>query len=166
MKGQNYYLLLGGNKGNEHIIFKDVIQRIEVMRIGTLVKSSSLYQSPAWGFESNDFINQAIHITSELNPENLLSSLLEIELEFGRTRQGNGYADRSIDIDILLIDNQIINTKTLSVPHPRMHLRKFTLLPLAELNSQLTHPELNTTIKELLINCPDKSEVKQLDMNS
>lgn len=157
----SYYLLLGGNLGNEHVIFSEARHLIQ-SQVGTINQVSGLYRSPAWGFNSNDFINQAIHLKSIFYPEQVIDLLLKIEAHLGRIRQKEhaSYQDRSIDIDILLVNEMIINTEKLTVPHPRMCERKFALLPLNEIGAQLIHPVKNQRISTLLANCPDNSKVE------
>ena len=81
---------------------------------------------------------------------------LSIEAKLGRKRSAPGYASRTIDIDILFYNDNIINTGELTVPHPRLHLRNFTLMPLNDVSPQLLHPVLGKTISELLLGCKDK----------
>lgn len=158
MQTRHFYILLGGNQGNEQELFNEV-QSIIQSDMGEIIKVSKRYSSPAWGFESNDFINQAIYITSKLDPEFFMKKLLDIEKQMGRVRSKQGYTSRNIDIDILMIDNLILNSKFLSIPHPRLHERKFALIPLCEIADNQTHPVLNKTIGELLISCSDPSKV-------
>jgi deoxyguanosine kinase len=153
------YLLLGGNIGNVSdtlIKARNLISR----RAGTIVAESALYRSSPWGFDATDlFINQALHIHTNLNPEQLLFTLLEIEKNLGRTRYAQEYASRTIDIDILFFNNQIIQTDDLQIPHPRLHLRNFALVPMMELAAGLIHPVLKQTIMQIKENCPDNDLV-------
>jgi 2-amino-4-hydroxy-6-hydroxymethyldihydropteridine diphosphokinase len=158
------YLLLGGNQGNVIESFTQVRELLLTKSVEILQKSS-IYQSPAWGFQSDDyFFNQVIQVKTNLNAQELLDCALEIEQKLGRTRSVNTnvYSSRKIDIDILFFDNQVINESQLIVPHPRLHLRKFTLLPLDEIAKDLLHPIFNLSISELLQNCEDSSEVSKI----
>jgi 2-amino-4-hydroxy-6-hydroxymethyldihydropteridine diphosphokinase len=105
----------------------------------------------------------AVLIETNLSPEELIYQILNIEKELGRVRGSikEGYESREIDIDILLYDNLVIDSDFLTIPHPRMHLRKFVLEPLMEIASNIEHPVFCKTIKELCKICPDKSIVKK-----
>jgi len=157
------YLCLGGNLGNCFETFKQVCEHIKQI-VGSVSKQSSLYQSQAWGMDNApDFFNQVIKVETTLSAEELLLILLEIEKKLGRTRtETTTYQSRLIDIDILFFNKKIIETDTLHVPHPRLHLRKFVLEPLNEITSNFIHPLLNKTMAELLYDCPDTGQVKKL----
>jgi 2-amino-4-hydroxy-6-hydroxymethyldihydropteridine diphosphokinase len=151
-------LLLGGNLGNRELALTQAMEKIEA-RIGEITAHSLIYESEPWGFEDkNRFLNQAIKVNTELSPEQLLSTLLEIELSLGRVRTGKLSA-RTIDLDILFYGNEQINTETLTIPHPRISGRLFTLQPLAEITGNKPLPVLNTTAEKLIKYCPDKSEI-------
>lgn len=155
-------LLLGSNMGNGHLLFNDVISFIDE-RLGKLEMQSALYQSPPWGFEhENDFINQVLIMSTEKDAEEVLQSCLQMEADLGRQRTIQRYGARIIDIDILFVNDEVMHTKNLILPHPRLHLRKFTLLPLAELIPHFLHPTLQKSIQELLVACEDSSEVKKI----
>ena len=124
------------------------------------MKISAVYQTPAMGFEGDDFLNCVLLLQSNLSPRKLLAKLLNIEKKMGRERAKPGtYTSRNIDIDILLIDDLVKDVKTLKIPHPEIQNRKFVLQPLAELNSHLVHPKLNKTIVKLLAETNDKSTI-------
>lgn len=152
------YLSLGSNLGRrEHNLEKalDLIKE----RIGHPESLSRIYESEAWGFSStSNFYNCCISLQSDLAPEQLLNRLLEIELEMGRRRQGRGYSDRIIDIDLLLYGDSCINTPGLTVPHPSMADRKFVLAPLAEIAAGVIHPLSGKNILSMLEDCADTSE--------
>ena len=156
-------LLLGSNLGDGQLLFQHVISIIDE-RLGKLEMQSALYQSPPWGFEhENNFINQVLIMNTEKDSEQVLQSCLQIEVDLGRKkRKTQGYVARIIDIDVLFVNDEVIETETLVLPHPRLHLRKFTLLPLAELIPDFVHPTLNKTIQELLVACEDNSEVRKI----
>ena len=103
-----------------------------------------------------------MQIQTELSNEELLSEIAELEEFFGRERSTEGYVSREMDIDMLFIDQEIIETETLRVPHPRIAERKFVLAPLAEIAPDFIHPELKKSIQELLASCPDKGLVNRL----
>ena len=129
---------------------------------GLVVKSSALYETAAWGKEDQaPFLNQALMIRTELEPELLLSHILRAEETLGRTRAVK-YGPRLIDIDILLYNSHIIHQPGLTVPHPHMQDRRFVLEPLSEIAGSLVHPVLKKTISELLALCPDPLMVNKI----
>jgi len=158
-------LLFGGNKPYTRQAFDRALVLIG-HHVGKVRSLSGLYSSPPWGFEHPHwFLNQVVNLKSEITPETLLKKTQFIEKEVGRrekTRKGK-YEARLIDVDILFIDNQVINRPELIVPHPRLHLRRFTLLPLNELFPGRWHPVLQKTVSELLGECPDEAEVHRVD---
>lgn len=155
------YLLLGSNLGDSKQYISDALIVI-AQRIGRLDSASSLFQTESWGNpDQPDFINQVVCVHTNLGSSELLKAILKIESELGRERLEK-WGSRTIDIDILLFDNQVINTPDLVVPHPRMHERRFTLEPLNEIASDIIHPVFNKTINELLDDLSDKLFVKKL----
>lgn len=149
---------IGGNQGdrlNNLVLAKEAI----IGNIGVLIKESAIFETPPWGFESDySFYNQALLVETKLTVIQVLSRLLEIEIELGRVREATGYSSRTMDIDILFFDALILETNELIVPHPRLHLRKFVLLPLADIAPDYKHPVFNKSIAKLLDECPDNSE--------
>ena len=155
-------LLLGSNLGDGQLLFQQVICLIDD-RLGKLEMQSALYQSPPWGFEhENDFINQVLIMNTEKDAEQVLQSCLQIEVDLGRKRIEQGYGARTIDIDVLFVNDEVMETESLVLPHPRLHLRKFTLLPLVDLIPDFVHPILQKSIQELLVTCDDNSEVRKI----
>lgn len=158
----NTYILLGSNLGDSKKYISDAISEID-KNIGSIQSKSLLYKTAAWGKKDQpDFINQVIHVKTKLEPEELLNAVLSIEKRLGRERLEK-WGSRIIDIDILLIDDIIINTAHLIVPHPFMHLRRFTLLPLNEIASEIIHPQHLKSINELLIELDDNLSVNKLE---
>jgi 2-amino-4-hydroxy-6-hydroxymethyldihydropteridine diphosphokinase len=157
-------LLLGGNIGNSLILFKKAISLLE-QRGFSLIAKSSIYRSESWGYTSlNKYLNQVLIVESEKDPEDILEKCLAIEKELGRKRKNEvDYIDRSIDIDILYIENLIIENKTLSIPHPRLHLRRFTLVPLNEVLPKFIHPILKEDHETLLLLCQDLAKVEAIE---
>jgi 2-amino-4-hydroxy-6-hydroxymethyldihydropteridine diphosphokinase len=156
------YLSLGTNKGNK---FENLQNAIDLIadQVDAIQKISSVYKTASWGFESDDFFNICVQISTNHPPEKLMQILLDIEEELGRERKDSeGYADRNIDIDILLFDNEIIFSKTLIVPHPKMLARKFVLIPLMEIAQTIMHPIEKKTITVCLQNCNDSSEISKI----
>lgn len=155
------YLLLGSNLGNSIKYLSDAVELIG-LQLGTVEQKSSLYQTASWGKEDQpDFINQVIALATKMSPEDLLKAVLEIELELGRERNER-WGSRTIDIDILLYNDQIINQPDLKIPHPFLHERRFSLTPLCEIAPSLTHPTLNRSMLDLLNDLTDSLFVKKL----
>ena len=128
-------------------------------RLGRMSIQSSLYQPAAWGRpEQADFLNQVISIETNKRPEEWLSICQEIELELGRERHEH-WGPRTIDIDLLLMDRQIVETKDLILPHPRLAIRRFVLVPLCEIAPKAHHPLLNRSMRRLLTACNDSGKV-------
>lgn len=158
------YILFGSNQGDKAAIFEQACLYIN-NRCGQITATSSSYESEPWGFDSDEwFLNRLIELQTELQPDELMVELLEIEKELGRVRQPevNGYTSRTADLDIMYYGNEVINTERVIAPHPRLHLRRFALLPLCELNPDLVHPVFQLTQSELLAFCPDDSVVNKL----
>ena len=158
------YLSLGSNLGNKFENLQNAINLI-AEKMGVIVKISSIYKTASWGFESEEFYNICIQVSTSLNPENILIAIQETELSLGRNRTSEeGYQARTIDIDVLLFDNEIIFSKELIVPHKEMLKRKFVLVPLAEIAPNFIHPIEKQRIQVCLENCADNSPIEQLDL--
>jgi len=156
------FLLLGGNLGKREQNLEAARENINI-HCGTIVKTSSLYETAAWGnTEQPSFLNQALEIRTSLTAVQLIRSILKVEKKMGRTRQEK-YGPRLIDIDILLFNNDIHNLKFLKVPHPEMQNRRFALLPLQEIAPGIIHPVLNKSITALLDECKDELKVKRIN---
>lgn len=157
------FLGIGGNIGNKHDNFREVIKIIK-KELGEIIKSSSIYESPPWGFEaSENFWNQVLIIETEYSPEMLLKKIIEIEGKFGRKRETGKYDSREMDIDILYYDDIFMETENLVIPHPKIFLRKFVLVPLNEIAPDFKHPLRRFTSTQLLENCKDESVILKLD---
>ena len=156
-------ILLGGNIGDTAGLFRSAADAF-IARGYELEKTSSLYRSEAWGYESaNPYLNQVIILNREIEAEEVLNDALEIEKELGRVRIEDGeYHDRPIDVDILYLDDKVLKTERLEVPHPRLHLRNFTLLPLEEILPDFIHPLLKKDHKSLVLLCPDQNSVERI----
>ena len=159
------YVLFGSNMGDKNKIFAQACLYIN-NRCGRVVQVSSAYESEPWGFEAKEwFLNRVIVVETELNPEALMQQLLDIEAELGRVRHPEiqGYTSRTADLDILYYGNRIVLTDSLTIPHPRLHQRRFALLPMCEVAPQLVHPAFSFTQTELLRRCHDFSEVRKIE---
>jgi len=154
------YLLIGGNLGERAAYLAEAINQISA-QCGRVISTSSIYETAAWGNVNQPaFYNQAVKLVTILSPEALIERLLAIENEMGRVRTEK-YGPRTIDLDILMINDIVIDTPTLTIPHPQLHNRRFALLPLHEIAPALHHPVLNKTIHELLLNCLDTLDVQK-----
>ena len=153
------YLSIGTNQGEKLENLQQTIDFIDD-KIGAIQKISSIYKTPSLGFEGNDFYNICIKVSTYLQPEKLLESLLNIEKKLGRIRtKSKEYSNRIIDIDIILFDDEVIFSKSLIVPHPKMLDRKFVLVPLVEIAANIIHPIEKKQLNICLSNCNDKSEI-------
>ena len=157
------YLSLGTNQGNKLENLQNAINEID-HEVGAIQSISSIYKTRAWGFDGDDFYNICIKVTTYLKPEALMRVLLEIEDKLGRTRSSElGYQSRNIDIDILLFDDEVIISKNVTVPHPKMLKRRFVMIPLAEIASSIIHPVTKEQIEICSQNCHDDSEISIID---
>ncbi|HSE41047.1 MAG TPA: 2-amino-4-hydroxy-6-hydroxymethyldihydropteridine diphosphokinase [Acidobacteriota bacterium] len=149
------FLGLGSNIGDRFSNLKNAIRLL-----GLKIKSaSSIYETdPVEYLEQPKFLNQVIQVTTILPPADLLSRCQEVEQRLGRSREINK-GPRTIDIDLLLYNNEIIVSEFLTVPHPGIPNRRFVLVPLNEIASDFIHPVLKCSIHELLKNVKDDSEV-------
>ena len=151
------YIGLGSNIGNRFALLQEAVDCID-SSIGTILSVSKVYETPAWGFESEAFLNACIKIETKYTAFEVLEALLSIENKLGRDRNPReGYQARPIDLDILLFKNDVISHKHLQLPHPRMELRQFVLTPLADIAASIVHPQLQKSIEELQQICEDDS---------
>ena len=161
MASENVFILLGSNLGDREMLVNQACKMIGE-RYGEIVDKSSLYESEPWGFQSEQwFLNQVVVMETALKPDELMSTLLSIEKELGRDRsvKYDGYVSRPIDLDILYFGDKIIETQMVTAPHPRLHQRRFTLLPLCEIAPDFVHPLLKMTNTQLLESCQDSGNV-------
>lgn len=155
------YLLAGGNM-NDRLFFLSKAKEAIEKNCGNIIKESSVYETAAWGIEAQQsFLNQALHVKTELSAQNLLTTILKIEETLGRKRELK-YGPRTIDIDILLFNEEVIDVPGLKIPHPQMQYRRFVLEPLNELAAEKIHPVLRKTIHQLLQDCADTLKVNKI----
>jgi 2-amino-4-hydroxy-6-hydroxymethyldihydropteridine diphosphokinase len=153
------YLLLGSNLGDSLRQLHEAAAHIS-REAGVIRRKSEIYASPPWGFvHANSFLNQAIAVETEMEPGELLKALLRIEKKMGRLRKTGVYEARTIDIDILFFDDLVMDTESLTIPHPRLHQRQFALRPMLDLAPDLLHPLLGQTIAALAAVCEDRSDI-------
>lgn len=159
-KLNHVFVLLGGNIEPREDYFVKAIHEIQ-QQLGEVKLVSSIYETEAWGFKTeNRFLNMVLQIDTFVRSDVFLQKALEIEIELGRKRSlNNVYSSRTIDIDLLYFNSEIINSEKLIIPHPRLHLRKFTLIPLVEIAPEFIHPVKCVSNKELLSVCNDKTTV-------
>ena len=152
-------LLMGGNEGDMKRTLQTA-QRLINERVGAVMRCSHRYQTEAWGFKSTQpFTNQALEISTDLQPLEVLDAIQQIEVELGRNRAaeqiekaatGARYSSRPIDIDIIFYGSESINEERLQVPHPLLAEREFALQPLAEIMRSFRHPALGKSVGEML----------------
>jgi 2-amino-4-hydroxy-6-hydroxymethyldihydropteridine diphosphokinase len=160
-------LLIGGNQGDRHLLIQQATEQIR-QRIGSVVSFSRIYETEPWGtFEEENgerkvenFLNQALLVATPLSAHEALREALDIEKDLGRQRPQASSSDatlgvrtyhsRPIDIDLIFFDHDVIDTPDLVIPHPRMHLRRFVLEPMAEIMPDYVHPVLKKTVRALL----------------
>ncbi|MBC7607544.1 MAG: 2-amino-4-hydroxy-6-hydroxymethyldihydropteridine diphosphokinase [Burkholderiales bacterium] len=161
MNNQHQVILsIGSNQGNRLENIESAIAAIH-QQIGTVVKISKLYETLSWGFESDAFYNCALVLHTQKEAHEILVGVLAIEKILGRVRFGTeGYQSRTIDIDVIAFDEEIIMSEDLQVPHPHMQERMFVLLPMRDLNLDWRHPILQKYLPELLQASEDKTFCK------
>ncbi len=156
------YLSIGSNLGDRLQQLQQAVYNIREM-VGVVVKISPVYQTPAFGFNAPYFYNACLLIETSLNSSELLQKILIIEKAMGRTRnQETNYQSRTIDIDVLFVDDEIINQDNLQIPHPEIQNRLFVLKPLSDIAPSKIHPKLHKTITQLLDECDDRSELQKI----
>jgi 2-amino-4-hydroxy-6-hydroxymethyldihydropteridine diphosphokinase len=157
------FLLLGSNLGESFT--KLSIARDKVVKsIGPIVKESSLYRTSPWGkTDQPEFLNQVLIVDTSFSARKVLSSIMSIEEQMGRIRREK-WGSRIIDIDILFYNDEIVTEENLIIPHPGIPFRRFTLEPLQEIAPDFVHPQLQSTISELLQVCQDNGEVVRVNL--
>ncbi len=153
------YIALGSNEGARFDFLQRAVEEIQ-QKTGDVRAVSGVYETPAMGFEGKPFLNSCIAVDSRFKPHKILKQLLEIEKKMGRERKtGNRYQNRPIDLDILLVEDEVITSEDLTVPHPEIQNRNFVLAPLADIASEVKHPLKNIKIK-VLLESVDRTDLK------
>ncbi|MBP7211921.1 2-amino-4-hydroxy-6-hydroxymethyldihydropteridine diphosphokinase [bacterium] len=145
------YLCLGSNKGDRVGYVQQATSLLGAVDGIKVIRTSSFYETEPWlELSKNWFVNAVLEIKTSMLPDELLITCQRIETQLGRNREVEGrYGDRNIDIDILFYGGEIISEENLIVPHPRVHERAFTLVPMLEINPEFVHPVMKKTLAEL-----------------
>jgi 2-amino-4-hydroxy-6-hydroxymethyldihydropteridine diphosphokinase len=154
------YIGLGSNLGERKLNLREAEERLTKLPATRIAKASSLYESEPLGDAKTWFVNSVLEIETDFEPDELMKRLRAIEAAMGRKRvKGKRWGSRIIDLDILLANHEVVEKRSLKIPHPEMHKRRFVLLPLSELAPHVTHPQLGTSISELLGGLKDTKKV-------
>ena len=155
---QNQLILsLGSNIGNRLAFLRNAIAEIHQI-CGTVVQVSHVYETPSWGFASQAFLNMVVLVHTSKTAQKSLSILHKIEKKLGRNpKNGNVYQARTIDIDIITFNNDVVQSENLVIPHPQMQNRQFVLQPMLDLKMDFYHPILDMNLKQLSEHCADKA---------
>lgn len=156
------FLSLGSNIGDRRGHLKTACQELEALGV-RVEEASPCYETEPVGFKDQPwFLNQVVRVSTDLAPRELLQACLMTEQRHGRRRDVD-QGPRTLDLDILLYDDLILQDSQIEIPHPRMASRRFVLEPLAALAANWRHPVLGVTFAALLARCPDASQVRRLE---
>lgn len=153
------YVSVGSNLGDRLNFLQQGLDAV-MLHIGEVLKVSSIVETPALGFEGNSFLNACFLVETQLLPQQVMQNLLEIEKKHGRIRSSvKGYKNRTLDLDLLFYDDEIVQTEKLILPHPELQNRQFVLQPLVEITPSKIHPVLQKTVAVLLKSCDDNTPI-------
>ena len=163
MKIQNTVILsLGTNMGNKLENLQTCIDALH-QNVATVIDISKVYETPAWGFKGEAFYNCNVKIHTYKKASKVLNQILKLEKKLGRIRNNSGvYESRSIDIDMISFNDEVIETENLIIPHTHLPNRKFVLFPLRDIAPKWNHPKLHKSVSELIAACDDDSEIKTI----
>ena len=160
MNKEEVYLSLGSNLGNRESNLAQATIALSInFEITDIISSSYYVSEPLYNKDQPEFLNSVVKFCTTLKPFEVLDVTQKVEKMLGKSNKSVKNQPRIIDIDILFFGNSVIETEKLSIPHPMIALRKFVLLPLAEIEPDFNVPHSNITIADLIYNCPDKSRV-------
>ena len=160
MNREEVYLSLGSNLGNRESNLAQATIALSInFEITDIISSSYYVSEPLYNKDQPEFLNSVVKFCTTLKPFEVLDVTQKVEKMLGKSNKSVKNQPRIIDIDILFFGNSVIETEKLSIPHPMIALRKFVLLPLAEIEPDFNVPHSNITIADLIYNCPDKSRV-------
>ena len=159
------FIGLGSNLGDRHALLAQGLARLQEAGFGVTRESGRYLTEPVDAPPQGWFVNAVAAGRTSLTPEELLAACLDVEQALGRERTVH-HGPRTLDLDILIYGEELRDGPELALPHPRLHERRFVLVPLCELAPELRHPRLGATMRELLERCPDHSRVVRLDLES
>lgn len=156
------FIGLGSNQGDRKRLLLEAVERLAAAGLAPALRSSLYRTDPVEVLDQDEFLNQVIGFETVLSAADVLAACLSAERVMGRLRTRDK-GPRTIDLDLLLDGNRVVTEGGLQVPHPRLHLRRFVLVPLAEIAPRAFHPILEMTAEELLAICPDRSRIERDD---
>jgi 2-amino-4-hydroxy-6-hydroxymethyldihydropteridine diphosphokinase len=156
------YLGIGGNLGDREANLEETRMFIE-FNFGDIVQASSIYETAPWQMDdAPSFLNQVLLVSTELKPQDVVTEIQELAIFYGKAPSSREhYQNREMDVDLLFYDDLIMEEEALTIPHPRLHLRKFVLIPLHEIAPDLVHPIFKESVSALLQRCTDESLVRK-----